>query len=108
MKAPQSFAEMSTKHLACRSFRHQWEPLYTSVETIERRRAYVTPIECLRCGATCTETYFITAGERHRSQPVYPALYLVADLNEAWGGRTTLNTNVRVELYGRLVDKGKP
>lgn len=108
-RKPQSFDDLKTEHLKCRTLTHPWEPMQTYLVTIDRRRAYETLLECSRCGTTRTDHIFITGDREVAKHPRYGYVdgYLIEDL-PSWGGYYEFRRNARVELYGRfLVAKGK-
>lgn len=109
---PQSFREMKTEHLKCRSLLHPWDldpaVKYTEVRDHHGRKVWVYPLVCTRCGAE-KELMVYAAGE-DRGRPVQRAInyagaegYLIENVN-LWGGRGELLANARIELLSRAMN----
>lgn len=106
MTAPQGFSDIKTTHLKCRALTHPFDPVQTVVETIDRRRAYVVQLLCLRCKTPAVDVVFVASGEKLPRRYGYVDGYLIKD-RAKWGDAKTFNANVRLELYGRLAKNGR-
>jgi len=96
------FPEMPTEHLKCRSLGHAWDPQRTVFIKEGRRRAYHTDLICLRCKTPGIDIVYVSDGDKKPRKYKYKG-YLIEDA-KSWGDRKTFNRNVRLELYGRLVE----
>jgi hypothetical protein len=101
----QSFDDLTTTTLKCRSLTHPWDPIRTVIKTVDRKKAYVVTLVCLRCDSTAQDIVFVATGEKLPRRYHHVDGYLIADA-KSWGKRKVFNSNVRLELYGRLVKNG--
>jgi hypothetical protein len=99
-KKHEALAEMDTEHLKCRTWMHPWDVEVTYSMTFRRSEHLEIHLYCERCGGQRIDLVKRSTGELMRRRYIHPEGYMVEDL-KSWGGRSTFNANVRVELYER-------
>lgn len=74
--------QMSTEHLACRDYGHNWTPFRAEWKPAER--AYFTQLRCARC-ATIRERWLDRTGAQLSNHYTYADGYLVKGLGRLTG-----------------------